>query len=147
MNVSASPLTRGMTDAPKSSPLWSLIMAAQLIYPHHIRELTKTKSYTYDWDSLAMKELGGETLSQFLATMAFVHFDDRLKDEWTKLTAGKTSLPMLQEMFKLFEPPRLNWKTPTLFLCPSSRCPSLLTAGKPFSVTPHSKGCDFQIPT
>ncbi len=64
-----------------------------ILYPHHMWELVTDETYTYTRDGikrryhlnyLALKEVKGGTLSQFLAAHAFSNFDDKLREEWTK---------------------------------------------------------------
>ena len=87
-----------------------------ILYPHHMRELVTDETYTYTRDGikrfrehyhlnyLALKELKGDTLSQFLAAHAFSNFDNKLREEWTKHHAAKSTLPTLEDMLEYFSP-------------------------------------------
>jgi len=90
--------------------------SAMIVYPHYVRNLTTRETYTYDRESLrrmrqqfllnyeALKALKADTLSQFLAALAFYDFGARLRDEWTKHIASKKTMATLEEMFQFFEP-------------------------------------------
>ncbi len=90
--------------------------SATILYPHHMRELVTDETYTYSRDGIrqfreryllnyqAIKELKGDTLTQFLAAHAYSNFDSKLKEEWTKHNATKTTLATLEDMIEYFGP-------------------------------------------